>query len=77
MTKEIFRSASKLTDIKPDGLAGRGERSIQGLKYGQPLPRIIHIIDKRGTTGLGGYCLRLPDPAFRAYDDLLPECERR
>jgi hypothetical protein len=31
MTREVFRPASKLTDIKPNALAGRGERSIQGL----------------------------------------------
>jgi hypothetical protein len=31
MTKEVPGPASKLTDIKPDGLAGRGERSIQVL----------------------------------------------
>jgi hypothetical protein len=29
MTKEVFRPASKLTDIKPNALAGREERSIQ------------------------------------------------
>jgi hypothetical protein len=29
MTKEAVRPASKLTGIEPDGLAGRGERSIQ------------------------------------------------
>jgi hypothetical protein len=29
MTKEVFRPASKLTGIEPDGLAGRRERSIQ------------------------------------------------
>jgi hypothetical protein len=31
MTKEVFRPVSKLTGIEPDGLAGRGERSIQDL----------------------------------------------
>ena len=44
---------------------------------GKPHPRIIHVIDEQGTTGLGGYYLRLPDPAFNAYGDLLPECESR
>jgi hypothetical protein len=32
LTKEVFGPASKLTDIKPDELAGRGERSIQCLE---------------------------------------------
>jgi hypothetical protein len=44
---------------------------------GKPLPRILHIIDNQGATGLGGYYIRLPDTAFSAYGDLLPECESR
>ena len=43
---------------------------------GKP-PRIIHVIDDHGTTNLGGYYIRLPDTAFRAYGDLLPECDSR
>ena len=39
--------------------------------------RLIQVIDEQGTTGMGGYYLRLPDPAFSAYGDLLPECESR
>jgi molecular chaperone HtpG len=44
---------------------------------GKPNPRILHIIDQQGATGLGGFYLRLPDMAFSAYGDLLPECESR
>lgn len=44
---------------------------------GKPLPRILHIIDDRGATALGGFYIRLPDTAFIAYGDLLPECDSR
>lgn len=44
---------------------------------GRPHPRILHIIDQQGATGLGGFYIRLPDTAFTAYGDLLPECESR
>lgn len=44
---------------------------------GKPLPRILHIIDEQGTTGLGGFYIRLPDTAFNAYGDLLPGCDSR
>jgi len=40
-------------------------------------PRILNIVDDQGATGLAGYYIRLPDTAFRAYGDLLPECESR
>jgi hypothetical protein len=39
--------------------------------------RILQIIDAAGATDLAGYYLRLPDSAFAAYGDLLPECESR
>jgi hypothetical protein len=44
---------------------------------GKSLPRILHIIDDQGATGLGGFYIRLPDSAFSAYGDLLPECDSR
>src|SRR5262249_4298819 len=44
---------------------------------GKPYPRILNIVDEQGTTGLAGFYVRLPDMAFRAYGDLLPECESR
>ncbi len=44
---------------------------------GKPHPRILQIVDQHGTTGLNGFYIRLPDPAFRAYGDLLPGCDSR
>ena len=44
---------------------------------GQPHPRILHIVDEQGATGLGGFYIRLPDTAYRAYGDLLPEFDSR
>jgi hypothetical protein len=35
------------------------------------------MIDEQGTTGFGGYYLRLPDPAFHRLGDRLPECQSR
>lgn len=46
-------------------------------QLGKPLPRILNIIDEQGTTGLGGFYIRLPDTAFDAYGDLLPGCDSR
>jgi molecular chaperone HtpG len=43
----------------------------------KPFPRILQIVDDRGEANLGGYYIRLPDTAFTAYGDLLPECESR
>lgn len=40
-------------------------------------PRILQIVNDDGSTGIGGYYIRLPDSAFNAYGDLLPECESR
>ena len=40
-------------------------------------PRILQIIDDTGQTELGGYYIRLPELAFKAYGDLLPECDSR
>jgi hypothetical protein len=44
---------------------------------GKPFPRLLHIIDELGTMEVGGHYIRLPDTAFSAYGDLLPECESR
>ena len=43
----------------------------------KPNPRLLHIVDEVGTTGLSGYYIRLPETAFKAYGDLLPACENR
>jgi hypothetical protein len=44
---------------------------------GKPNPRLLHIVDEHDSTGLRGLYIRLPDSAFAAYGDLLPECESR
>jgi hypothetical protein len=40
-------------------------------------PRLLQIVDQGGHTELAGYYIRLPDAAFRAYGDLLPDCDSR
>ena len=47
-----------------------GEQPDQGQK-----PRLLRIIDEGQQTELDGYYIRLIDTAFRAYGDLLPECD--
>ena len=42
----------------------------------KPRPRLLRVEDYAGT-GLGGSYIRIPDRAFAAYGDLLPECESR
>jgi hypothetical protein len=54
-----------------------GGRSQPAPQPGKPRPRILQIVDSTGATGLSGYYVRLPDSAFSAYGDLLPECESR
>jgi hypothetical protein len=55
---------------------GGGQNQLEP-QPGKPYPRILHIIDTQDTTGLSGFYIRLPDTAFSAYGDLLPECESR
>ena len=43
----------------------------------KPKPRILHITDENGGTGLRGYYIRVPNSAFKAYGDLLIQCESR
>ena len=38
-------------------------------------PRLLRIIDEDQMTKLGGYYIRLTNTGFRAYGDLLPECD--
>ena len=40
------------------------------------IPRLVRI-DDYAEAGLGGFYIRILDRAFRAYGDLLPECESR
>ena len=66
----VTRSDVQVVDV------GEGNQSQPDPHPGKPHPR-IHIIDEQGTTGLAGFYIRLPDTAFNAYGDLLPECESR
>jgi len=43
---------------------------------GKP-PRILKIVDEQSESGIGGYYIRLPDSAFNAYGDLLPDLDSR
>ena len=54
-----------------------GGQSPPAPQPGKPNPRILHIVDEHDATGLRGLYIRLPDSAFAAYGDLLPECESR
>lgn len=54
---------------------GGGDESVTEPQADETYPRIMHIIDEEGTTTLAGFYIRLPNSAFRAYGDLLPECE--
>lgn len=56
---------------------GGGEAQPEGQLSDNKKPRILNIIDDTGQTGLGGYYIRLPESAFKAYGDLLSECESR
>ena len=38
-------------------------------------PRLIRIIDEEQKTELEGYYIRLTDAAFKAFGDLIPECD--
>ena len=40
-------------------------------------PRILHIIEEMDDIGLDGYYIRVPDAAYSAYGDLLPQLESR
>ena len=55
---------------------GRGHPHTEP-QAGKTHPRILQIVDEESATGLGGYYIRMPDSAFIAYGDLLPECESR
>lgn len=44
---------------------------------GNKNPRILQILDEAGQTGLAGYYIRLPEAAYKAYGDILPECDSR
>ena len=66
------------SDVQVVNIGGNGGNQAETEPQpGKPYPRILQIVDDRGTTSLAGYYIRLPDTAFSAYGDLLPECESR
>lgn len=69
----VTRSDVQVVNVGDDG----DEDAAAEPQAGKPYPRILQIIDDQGTTSLAGYYIRLPDTAFTAYGDLLPECESR
>lgn len=40
-------------------------------------PRILHLIGEAGGSSIEGFYIRMPNSAFIAYGDLLPECDSR
>ena len=55
---------------------GRGQESSDRSSTQRP-PRILHIIEEEDSIGVDGYYIRVPDSAYRAYGDLLPQFESR
>lgn len=67
----VTRSDVHVVDVRP-GQAAPAQPDSARAK-----PRILRIVNDDGATGIGGYYIRLPDSAFDAYGDLLPDCESR
>lgn len=67
----VTRSDVHVVDVRPGQVAAPQPHPTKAK------PRILRIVDDDGTTGIGGYYIRLPDSAFNAYGDLLPDCESR
>jgi molecular chaperone HtpG len=65
------------SDVQVVNVGGGAQAQPDVPPSGNKQPRILHIIDDTGQTGLGGYYIRLPESAFKAYGDLLPECDSR
>ena len=63
------------SDVQVFNVGGQHRSNAQPVEIRKP--RILHVVDESAQTGLGGYYIRLPDPAFRAYGDLLAECDSR
>lgn len=67
----VTRSDVHVVDVRPgQGVAAQTDSA-------KSRPRILRVVDLDGVTGIGGYYIRLPDSAFNAYGDLLPDCESR
>ncbi|GFH63352.1 MAG: hypothetical protein ZNDK_1123 [Candidatus Desulfovibrio kirbyi] len=74
----VTRSDIHVVDVRP---APDHDTSAQPVSAhpSQPKakPRILKLVDDVGATSIGGYYIRMPDSAFNAYGDLLPDCESR
>ena len=58
-------------DVKVLNVGGEPEqKSVENQR-----PRLLQIIDEGNKTDLDGYYIRLPEMAFKAYGDLLPDCD--
>ncbi len=73
--KSVQRQVFRRSDLQVVNVAG-GQVETEP-QLGKSRPRLLRIIDEQSTTDLAGYYIRLPDSAFHAYGDLLPECESR
>lgn len=67
----VTRSDVQVVNVGGDGV--QGDTQPPRSKH----PRILQIIDEAGQTGLAGFYIRLPESAYKAYGDILPECESR
>ena len=65
------------SDVQVVNVSGGGQPQPDAQPQGDKKPRILHIIDNAEQTGLSGFYIRIPESAFRAYGDLLPECDSR
>lgn len=64
------------SDVQVVNVGGGQPQPESEAQPGKP-PRLLHVVDERSGTGIGGYYIRLPDTAFNAYGDLLPGLDSR
>ena len=65
------------SDVQVVNIGGSSSQQTDGQPVSNKKPRILQIIDDTGQMGLAGFYIRLPQSAYKAYGDLLPECESR
>lgn len=73
----VTRSDVRTVNVASPASVQQAEAEIAEQGRGHSASRILHLVDDLGTTDLGGFYIRLPDSAFTAYGDLLPECDSR
>lgn len=69
----VTRSDVQVVNVGGGGAQPQSDTQPPGNKN----PRILQIIDETGQTGLAGFYIRLPESAYKAYGDILLECESR